>query len=183
MWTAFMNLEAIYGTPQTLGRVFARAQAAADPEAIHFALLGVYARAGESRRAEAEALYAITAKKFGRSAPRVWCQWAAFLFRGGNAAGARELLPKALTALPKPRHVEVRGSAGRRASFCPHTLCHTPLERRSSSNSRCSSTALQRPKVRAHPEARAHSAAARARACRSAAAPCLRDSSRRCPAA
>ena len=107
MWTALLNLEAHFGDAASLGRVFARAQAAADPEAIHFALIGVYGRAGEARRREAEALFKVTAKKFGRTAHRVWAMWAAFLLRGGDAEGARALLPKALAALPKPRHVQV----------------------------------------------------------------------------
>jgi rRNA biogenesis protein RRP5 len=107
IWTAYMNLEALYGDSASLGRVFARAQAAADPEAVHFALLGVYARAGEVRRTEADALYRIAAKKFGRTSLRVWHHWAAALFRGGEAASARALLQKALSVLPKPQHVQL----------------------------------------------------------------------------
>ena len=106
VWTAWMNLEATYGTPASLSSVFARAQQAADPKAVHLALLGIYQRAGADKATEAEALFALTAKKFGRDSKKVWAQWAAFKFRRGDAAGARALLPRALQQLPKRKHVE-----------------------------------------------------------------------------
>ena len=107
VWTALLNLEASFGTPASLAAVFARAVAGADPRAVHSALLGVLARGGPARAEEAAALHALTAKKFGRDlpgGPDVWRDWAAFLFRGGQAPAARALLPRALLALPKHAH-------------------------------------------------------------------------------
>jgi len=99
VWTALMNLEAQYGDTTSLGKVFARAQAAADPKAVHFALLGVYQRAGAEHAAACEALFGITARKFGRDGKQVWVEWGAFKMRAGDAAGARDVLRRACTVL------------------------------------------------------------------------------------
>jgi rRNA biogenesis protein RRP5 len=101
-----MNLESAHGDGigTRLGKVFARAQASADPNAVHAALLGVYERAGPSRKAESEALHGVTTKKFGRDDAEPWVAWAAYRMRQGDATGARTVLDTARRTLPATLH-------------------------------------------------------------------------------
>ena len=107
VWTALMSAEMTYGDASSLARVFARAQTAADPKAVHHALIGVYTRAGSARDADAEALFATTAKRFGSDDRTLWPLWARARFGRGDAAGARALLKRAIEVLPARDHVKI----------------------------------------------------------------------------
>lgn len=112
VWTAYLNLEVMHGDQSSVAKVFARACGAADPRAMHVALLNIYQKPEVNKVAEAKALFAATMKKFGkdgntRANVELWALWAAFLFRNGEAEAGRGLLNRAMAITPKNTHVDL----------------------------------------------------------------------------
>jgi ribosomal protein S1/Tfp pilus assembly protein PilF len=101
LWVAMLNLEATYGTAESLGGVFSRAVKANDPLRTHRAMLDIYRKLG--RAAEAETLFRVTLKKFRPHIP-TWRDFCEFQLRGNRPQDARATLKSALEAMePKER--------------------------------------------------------------------------------
>ena len=98
VWVALLNLEASYGTPETLGSVFARATRANDPLKTHRAMLDVFQSLG--RAAEADALYRVTLKKFKRDT-QTWRDFCRYLLKSGRPDDARKSFREAMDILPE----------------------------------------------------------------------------------
>lgn len=125
LWTALLNLEVAYNAAdaddnnEAVESTFQRACAVNDPQEIHARLTSIYIQSG--KHAAAEDLFNRMLKKFGSRDPKVWINYASFLFdrtddtesNGGGGGGgsgpdrARALLPRALQTLPKFTHFDL----------------------------------------------------------------------------
>jgi ribosomal protein S1/tetratricopeptide (TPR) repeat protein len=106
MWVALLNLEARYGSDETLDEVFARALQFTN--AKHVALKFVSICQHTDRLAKAEEVFkSVLAKKHKESA-KVWIAYMTFLMDQNRAEEARQLLSRALTCLPQRKHIKVR---------------------------------------------------------------------------
>lgn len=99
VWTALLNLEASYGSPESLDAVFARACAAADPVPLHTRLAQIHIGAG--KLADAEKVFAALLARKGPKPPSLWLNYATFLMSSvGDAERARAVLPRAQQSVP-----------------------------------------------------------------------------------
>lgn len=106
IWIALLNLENAYGDPTTLETTFTQACQFNDPQSIHQRLASIYIQS--SKYAQADQLFQTMLKKFGSSDPKLWPNYANFLFDTlAEPERARSLLPRALQTLPASTHVDV----------------------------------------------------------------------------
>ncbi len=97
MWVGWMNLENLYGSQETLVKVFESALQQNEPIEIYKKLAAIYV---QSKKQElAGKLYQTIVKKFS-AVLSVWLQYTTFLMKQGKQAQARVLLQKAMKALP-----------------------------------------------------------------------------------
>ncbi|XP_051882885.1 protein RRP5 homolog isoform X2 [Pristis pectinata] len=104
IWVALLNLENLYGTEESLTKVFERAVQYNDPLKVFQQLASVYTRSEKYK--QADALYNTMLKRF-RQESAVWLSYATFLLKQGRGEGSRALLERALKCLPKKEHVDV----------------------------------------------------------------------------
>ncbi|KAH7361569.1 rRNA biogenesis protein RRP5 [Plectosphaerella cucumerina] len=98
VWTAYLNLEAAYGTNATCDEVFQRACQYNDPLEVHERLATIFIQANKHRRADE--LFQTMMSKFGSKSPEFWANYAHFLHVTRNLPDrARALLPRASQAL------------------------------------------------------------------------------------
>lgn len=100
IWVAYLNLENIYGTPETLKRVFERSIVYCDPGVMYMQLAKIYAHS--EKRDEAIQTYQMMVKKFGQSC-KVWLAYAEYLYEG-DVGAARKIHQMALKSLPRRKH-------------------------------------------------------------------------------
>lgn len=98
VWVSLLNLENMYGTPETVEQTLAKAAQNCDSLKIHFHMAEIYARSG--KQTEAEALFVKMIKKFSRS-PDVWIKYGIFHYRNNQSELARKLLIKSFNSLDK----------------------------------------------------------------------------------
>lgn len=102
VWIALLNLENMYGSPETLDAVFKEAIQLNDAFEVHMRLLSIFENT--NKLDEAAALFKRTAKKFGFR-PSVWIDWYQFLLRHERAEEAHELVSRSLQSLDKREHI------------------------------------------------------------------------------
>ena len=123
VWVAFLNLENTYGDESSLKSAFERACEYNDAQGMHEHMAKIFVRTGKiSVRMcpwtssshclladflqEADQVCQSTTKKFSAS-PEVWLRYANLLHNSMSLPSkARELLPRALQALPTHKHIE-----------------------------------------------------------------------------
>ncbi|XP_022789365.1 protein RRP5 homolog [Stylophora pistillata] len=103
VWVALMNLENLYGTQESLVRVFERALQQNEPKKVFFQLTGIYSRTDKTELAEQ--LYHTMAKRFSQS-KKVWVGFSLFYMKQGKLDLGRKLLQRSLKSLPKRKHIE-----------------------------------------------------------------------------
>ncbi|WFD37443.1 rRNA biogenesis protein rrp5 [Malassezia japonica] len=103
VWIALMNVENMYGTPETLAAVFREATQVNNAKEVHLRLLAIYEQSNKIN--EAIELFRRTAKKFGYSAG-VWVQWYQFYLRHGRPDDAHALVPRSLQSLERQKHIK-----------------------------------------------------------------------------
>ena len=111
IWIALMNLEHGFGTPASLKATFERACVYNDSKAVHLALASIYEESARADQPETikivEDFYNTTLMKKFRQSCKVWMNLAQFYFTvKKDVASARKLLPKALEALPRRKHMK-----------------------------------------------------------------------------
>ena len=124
VWVAFLNLENTYGDESSVKNVFERACEYNNAQEMHEHLAKIFIRTGKmivrispSKRAidclltdsfqEADQLFQSMIKTFSFS-PGVWLNYANFLYDCMSLPHrARDLLPRALQALPTHKHIEI----------------------------------------------------------------------------
>ncbi|XP_064000521.1 protein RRP5 homolog [Pogoniulus pusillus] len=104
VWVALLNLENMYGTEETLMKVFERAVQYNEPLKVFQHLCDIYASSEKNKKAEE--LYHTMLKRF-RQEKSVWLKYASFLLKQGQTEATHRLLERALKALPTKEHVDV----------------------------------------------------------------------------
>ncbi|NXF93260.1 RRP5 protein, partial [Eubucco bourcierii] len=104
VWVALLNLENMYGTEETLMKVFERAVQYNEPLKVFQHLCDIYANSEKNKKAEE--LYHTMLKRF-RQEKSVWLKYASFLLKQGQTEPTHRLLERALKALPTKEHVDV----------------------------------------------------------------------------
>ncbi|KAG7223841.1 hypothetical protein INR49_026524 [Caranx melampygus] len=104
VWVALLNLENMYGTEETLKKVFERALQFCEPMPVYQQLADIYAKSNKTK--EAEGLYKTMVKRF-RQNKAVWLSYGTFLLQQGQSDAASALLQRALKSLPSKDSVDV----------------------------------------------------------------------------
>ncbi|NXU73503.1 RRP5 protein, partial [Oreotrochilus melanogaster] len=104
VWVALLNLENMYGSEETLMKIFERAVQYNEPLKVFQHLCDIYANSEKYK--QAEELYHTMLKRF-RQEKSVWLKYAAFLLKRGQTEATHRLLERALKALPTKEHVDV----------------------------------------------------------------------------
>ncbi|KAM9134322.1 protein RRP5 homolog isoform 2-T4 [Pangshura tecta] len=104
VWVALLNLENMYGTEETLMKVFERAVQYNEPLKVFQHLADIYA--GSEKYQQADDLYNTMLKRF-RQEKSVWLKYATFLLKRGQVEATHRLLERALKGLPDKEHVDV----------------------------------------------------------------------------
>ncbi|VDK49958.1 unnamed protein product [Cylicostephanus goldi] len=103
LWIAYLNMEVAYGDEDTTKSVFQRACGNADSLKVHKQMAAIYAEAGKTD--EADEIYEAMIKKFRADSDDVWTLYGDHLISTDRAEKARDLMKRALTSVPKQRHV------------------------------------------------------------------------------
>nr|XP_046261090.1 protein RRP5 homolog [Scatophagus argus] len=106
VWVALLNLENMYGTEESLKKVFERALQFCEPMPVYQQLADIYAKSEKIK--EAESLYMTMVKRF-RQNKAVWLSYGTFLLQQGQSDAASALLQRALKSLPSKESVDVIG--------------------------------------------------------------------------
>ncbi|XP_036591860.1 protein RRP5 homolog [Trichosurus vulpecula] len=104
VWVALMNLENMYGSKETLTKVFERAVQYCEPLKVFLQLANIYTKSEKYQAAEE--LYGRMLKRF-RQEKTVWIKYGAFLLQRGQADASHRLLQRAFSCLPQKEHVDV----------------------------------------------------------------------------
>uniref|UniRef100_K9IPH6 Protein RRP5 homolog n=1 Tax=Desmodus rotundus TaxID=9430 RepID=K9IPH6_DESRO len=104
VWVALLNLENMYGSQESLMKVFERAVQYNEPLKVFLQLADIYTKSEKFQ--EAGELYNRMLKRF-RQEKAVWIKYGAFLLRRGQAGASHRAMQRALECLPKKEHVDV----------------------------------------------------------------------------
>uniref|UniRef100_A0ABI7VYI6 S1 motif domain-containing protein n=1 Tax=Felis catus TaxID=9685 RepID=A0ABI7VYI6_FELCA len=104
VWVALLNLENMYGSPESLTKVFERAVQYNEPLKVFLHLADIYTKSEKFQ--EAGELYNRMLKRF-RQEKSVWIKYGAFLLRRGQAGASHRVMQRALECLPNKEHVDV----------------------------------------------------------------------------
>uniref|UniRef100_A0A0K0DLM4 TPR_REGION domain-containing protein n=1 Tax=Angiostrongylus cantonensis TaxID=6313 RepID=A0A0K0DLM4_ANGCA len=95
IWTAYLNMEVAYGDENSTKEIFQRSCGNADALKMHIQM------------AEADEVYEVMLKKFRANSDDIWTLYGEHLMKTDRADKARDLMKKALTSVPKQRHVPI----------------------------------------------------------------------------
>ena len=109
VWLSLLNLENMYGTPESLESLFQDGLRENETETLHFKLAQIYVNSNKLE--EAEDIYKTMIRKF-KSNPRVWKEYGQLLMNSGKMEQARELCENALLKLADKFHVEILAKFG-----------------------------------------------------------------------
>ncbi|XP_037545618.1 protein RRP5 homolog [Nematolebias whitei] len=104
VWVALLNLENLYGTEESLKKVFERALQFCEPRPVYQQLADIYTNSSKIK--EAEGLYKTMVKRF-REDKAVWLSYGTFLLQQGQGDAASSLLQRALRSLPSKESVDM----------------------------------------------------------------------------
>ncbi|KAF7663388.1 hypothetical protein LDENG_00211330 [Lucifuga dentata] len=104
VWVALLNLENMYGTEESLKKVFERALQFCEPMPVYQQLADIYAKSDKTK--EADGLYKTMVKRF-RQNKAVWLSYGTFLLQQGQSDAASALLQRAVKSLPSKESVDV----------------------------------------------------------------------------
>jgi rRNA biogenesis protein RRP5 len=106
IWIALLNLENAYGDDETIETTFKAACQVNDPQEIHERLASIYIQS--TKPDKADLLFQTMLKKFGSSDPKLWINYATFLFDTlSEPERGRALLSRALQTLPQSTHIDM----------------------------------------------------------------------------
>ncbi|XP_052773378.1 protein RRP5 homolog [Mya arenaria] len=104
VWVAYLNLENMYGTSESVGEVLARATKQCDSIAVNLQMVNIYTTSGKME--EAEQVYNNLVRKHSVN-KNVWLKFGEFYFQQGRSDSARKLMQRALKSLDMRHHVDV----------------------------------------------------------------------------
>lgn len=105
-WVGLLSLENAYGDDESQQAILDRACEVNDAQTIHERLCSICV---QNRKLEkADDLFQVMLKKFGRNDPKLWINYASFLFdTAKDPDKGRALLSKALQTLPQFTHFDI----------------------------------------------------------------------------
>lgn len=104
VWVAYLNLESTFGSEQKEQEIFRRAGQHNDAKKVHLQMARIHQR--NQKIKEARQVLDAACKRFGHS-KKVWISYLQMLYESKQLEVGRELLPKALVALPKRKHPQI----------------------------------------------------------------------------
>ncbi|KAJ8317008.1 hypothetical protein KUTeg_004912 [Tegillarca granosa] len=104
VWVAYLNLENMYGSQESLKAVLDRAVQQNEPTKVYNQMINIYVASGKIQ--EAEQLYNIMVRKYSMQKD-TWTGFGLFYFKNNRIESARNLLQRSLKSLNKKDHVEV----------------------------------------------------------------------------
>lgn len=104
VWVALLNLENMYGSQESLAKVFERAVQYNEPLKVFLHLADIYTKSEKFK--EAGELYNRMLKRF-RQEKAVWIKYGAFVLGRSQAGASHRVLQRALECLPTKEHVDV----------------------------------------------------------------------------
>ncbi|KAL1787295.1 RRP5-like [Sigmodon hispidus] len=104
VWVALLNLENMYGSQESLTKVFERAVQYNEPLKVFLHLADIYTKSEKFK--EAGELYGRMLKRF-RQEKTVWIKYGAFVLGRGQPGAGHRVLQRALECLPTKDHVDV----------------------------------------------------------------------------
>uniref|UniRef100_A0A8C6N5J9 Protein RRP5 homolog n=1 Tax=Mus spicilegus TaxID=10103 RepID=A0A8C6N5J9_MUSSI len=104
VWVALLNLENMYGSQESLTKVFERAVQYNEPLKVFLHLADIYTKSEKFK--EAGELYNRMLKRF-RQEKAVWIKYGAFVLGRSQAGASHRVLQRALECLPAKEHVDV----------------------------------------------------------------------------
>ncbi|KAL6431723.1 hypothetical protein ACFW04_007334 [Cataglyphis niger] len=104
VWSAWLNLESRFGTPESLNDVFREAVRTNDAFKIYTHMLTVHVDAG--RRIELKKLIDTITSKFKQD-PQAWINCGAALLKIGLKEKSRHIMQRAVQSLPASQHVNL----------------------------------------------------------------------------
>lgn len=102
VWIALLNVENMYGSPDTLNGVFKEAILLNDAYEVHMRLIAIYEQSNKVD--EAIDLFKRAAKKFGARVT-LWIDWYQFYLRHDRAEEAHALVSRSLQSLDRVDHI------------------------------------------------------------------------------
>lgn len=102
VWIASLNLECLYGTDETLQKIFSEAVKRNDSKKVHLKMADIYIRNGKLEKAEK--LFQTMMKRF-KTSKKVWINYGLFLMKNGQYEAARKLLQRSFQSLPERKHI------------------------------------------------------------------------------
>ncbi|EHA53010.1 hypothetical protein MCOR27_006576 [Pyricularia oryzae] len=118
VWIAYLNLEVAYGTDESLDEVFKRACQYNDDLEVHERLASICIQSGKHDKADE--LFQAMVKKFGSKSPKVWLNYAHFLYTSAKSPDrGRALLPRAMKSLGSHAHLELASKFAGLEFRCP----------------------------------------------------------------
>ena len=109
VWISLLNLENMYGTPESLEILFQEGLRENETETLHFKLAQIFINS--SKLEQAEEIYKAMIRKF-KANPRVWKEYGQLLMDSGKIEEARELCENSLLKLADKFHVEIIAKFG-----------------------------------------------------------------------
>jgi len=104
IWVALLNLENLYGTPESLHSVFQRALQYNEPLKVFKHLVTIYSKTDKLQAAEQ--LYNTMVRRFS-GIKDIWLDFGTYLMRNGRSDFAHKLMERSLKSLPTKEHVSV----------------------------------------------------------------------------
>eukprot|EP00754_Rhynchopus_humris_P024899 Rhum_TRINITY_DN14920_c10_g2::Rhum_TRINITY_DN14920_c10_g2_i1::g.127637::m.127637/K14792/RRP5, PDCD11; rRNA biogenesis protein RRP5 len=108
VWVAYMNVENLHGTPESLNTVFQRCVQHSDqPEKAYNALIQI--GKASNHTVLVEKTYQMTLKKFGKDSIKPWVEYIEYLIQKGSQDDLQKLQKRILNnhALSDKQHVEI----------------------------------------------------------------------------
>ncbi|KAN0038365.1 hypothetical protein ACTA71_000540 [Dictyostelium dimigraforme] len=105
IWIAMYNLENLYGTPDSLLKLFQRSIQYQDPKTMYLTIINILENTGKFERTEE--YFKMLFKKDGKHSAKVWCRYGEFLLKCNNIEVFNSILSRALEILPKKKQIKV----------------------------------------------------------------------------
>ncbi|KAN0023901.1 hypothetical protein ACTFIV_008291 [Dictyostelium citrinum] len=105
IWIAMYNLENLYGTPDSLLKLFQRSIQYQDPKTMYLTIINILENTGKFERTEE--YFKMLFKKAGKHSAKVWCRYGEFLLKCNNIEVFNSILSRALEILPKKKQIKV----------------------------------------------------------------------------
>lgn len=104
VWVAYLNLESMYGTSESVQNVLTRAVQQNDQVSVYLQMINIYVKSGKFE--DGEHLFNILVKKHSANKD-VWIKFGEFYFQQNRLDSARRLFQRCLKCIHIKQHLEV----------------------------------------------------------------------------